>query len=143
MALIEETFKATVGRDVGKTFLITEMSPRKAHKWATRVLFAMLNSGIEIDEDTMDRGLAGVAAMAVSAIGKIPVEVAEPLMDELLACVQSVQEKATRTLIESDIEEAATIFQLQKAALMLHIQPFISGGLLTSVSAPGAGTQPA
>ncbi len=143
MARIELTFKATVGRDKGKSYLITEMSPRKAHTWATKVMFAMLNSGIEIDDDVMERGLAGVASMAISAIGKIPVEIATPLMDELLECVQSVQEKGVRKLVESDFEEVATIFQLQKATLEMHIQPFISGGLLTSESAQKAETLPA
>lgn len=135
-------FTGGAGRDAGKTFLITEMSARAGHAWATRMLLALLNSGIEIDEDIIDRGLAGLATVAMSAIGKISPAAAGPLMDELLDCVQSVQEKGTRKWIDDDFEEIATIFQLQKAVFSLHVEPFISGGLLTSES-PKAAEQPA
>lgn len=138
MARKESTFTGAKGRDAGKTFLITEMSARAGHAWATRLMFALMNGGVEIDEAIMDRGLAGIATMALSALGNVPITVGAPLMDELLSCVQIVQEKATRKLIEDDFEEVQTIFDLQKAVFMMHIEPFISGGLLTSASAKAA-----
>lgn len=134
MARIVQTFTATIGRDKGKKFLITEMSARAGHAWGTRLLLALLGTGVEIDDSIMERGLAGVATIAMSAIGKVSPVVAEPLMEELLDCVQSVQEKGERKLIDDDFEEIATIFQLQKAVFTLHIEPFISGGLSTSES---------
>ncbi len=137
MARLTQKFTATVGRDKGKVFLLTEMAPRRGHAWAMRLMLAVASSGIEIPEDVAERGLAGLASMAgdlLSALGKVHPEIALPLGDELLDCVQSVQEQATRAMIESDIEEVVTLFHLQKAVFMLHTQPFISGGLLTSGS---------
>lgn len=132
MARKEITFIATTDRDKGKKFLITEMSARAGHAWATRALLALMSSGVDIDDDIASRGLAGLATLAMSALGKVPAAAAGPLLDELLDCVQSVQEKATRKWIDDDFEEIATIFQLQKAVLAMHIEPFISGGPLTS-----------
>ncbi len=138
MARHETIHTCTTGRDKGKQFVITEMSAMQGHKWAVRLLLAMLASGAleNMDADmVMSRGMAGVAGLVsdvASAIGKIPVEVAEPLMHEMLMCAQSKQEKAVRPWVESDFEEVRTIFELQMEALKLHIAPFITGGQLTS-----------
>lgn len=140
MARKELIWTASIGRDNGKKFLITEMPARAGHAWATRLLLGLLGSGVEIDDDIASRGLAGLATVAISAIGKVAPAVAMPLMDELLNCIQSVQEKATRKWIDDDFEEVATIFQLQKAVFNLHIEPFTSGGLLTSESTKEAAT---
>lgn len=140
MARKEIIWTATAGRDSGKKFLITEMSARAGHAWAARLLLALMGSGVEIDDDIAARGLAGLATVAISAVGKVAPAVAIPLMDELLDCVQSVQEKATRKWIDDDFEEVATIFQLQKAVFDLHVEPFTSGGLLTSASTKEAAT---
>ena len=140
MALQEIMWVATAGRDKGKRFLITEMPARKGHKWATRLLLALLGSGVEIDEDIAERGLAGVATVAMQAIGKVHPDIAMPLMDELLDCVQSVQDLGTRKWIDDDFEEIATIFQLQRAVFQMHIEPFISGGPSTSASTKEAAT---
>lgn len=131
-------FKATFGRDKGKTFRITELSAVSAHDWATRVLFAMFNAGIELDEDMLGRGMAALASLALTTIGKIPVGLGKPLMDELLTSVEIVFPNATRKLIDDDFEEVATIFQLQRAVFMLHVEPFTSGDPLTSESNPTA-----
>lgn len=136
MARKELDYTATFGRDVGKTFHITEMSARAGHDWATRVLFALLNSGVELDDEIAQRGLAGLATVAMSALGKIPAAVAKPLMDELLACAKIVFTGASRPLTDDDFEEIVTIFNLQRAVFMLHVEPFISGGPLTSGSVP-------
>lgn len=138
MARYTSTFTADKGRDKGKKFLLTEMSPRAAHLWATRMLLGMAAGGLEID-GIEDKGLAGLATMAMTAIAKIPEMTAIPLLNQLLDCVQSVQERATRELFEDDIEEVATLFLLQKAVLELHINPFISGDPLTSESAKEPG----
>jgi hypothetical protein len=140
MARKEIIWTASVGRDKGKKFQITEMSARAGHAWATRLLLALMGSGVEIDEDIAARGLAGLATVALTAVGKVNSSVALPLMDELLDCVMSVQERATRKWIDDDFEEVATIFQLQKAVFDLHVEPFTSGGLLTSASTKEAAT---
>lgn len=138
MARKEIDWNGGTGRDSGKVFRITEMSARAGHSWATRMLLALMGAGVEIDEDIMSRGLAGLATIAIAALGKTPPTVAMPLMDELMACVQSVQPAAVRRLMDDDIEEIATIFMLQKAVFQLHIEPFTSGGLLSSPSNPTA-----
>ncbi len=124
------------GRDKGKTFIITEMGARPAHRWATKAIFALMGSGVEIPEELKGAGLAGLAVMGLSAVSSIPHAVAEPLLDELLTCVQIKQEMVTRPLVDEDVEEAKTYFDLQRIVLTMHIEPFISGGVQASESTP-------
>jgi hypothetical protein len=129
------TFVATTGRDKGKIFEITEMSARKAHKWATRAIFAIMNAGLDIPSAYVDAGFAGLAAvikagemelatMLVETLGRIQYEQAGPLLDELMDCVRIIPDaknmNVIRDLIEDDIEEVTTIFILQKEVLALH-----------------------
>lgn len=138
MARKELDWSGATGRDAGKKFHITEMSARAGHDWATRALLALANSGADVGEDIMSRGLAGIASLALNLLGRIPAERATPLLDELLGCVTIDYGKGRRKLINDDFEEIATIFQLQKEVFMLHIEPFTQGGLLTSGSSPTA-----
>lgn len=138
MARKELDWSGATGRDAGKKFHITEMSARAGHDWATRALLAMANSGVKIDEETMKRGLAGIASLALEMLGGVQYEKAQPLQSELLKCVTIDYGKGPRPLIDDDFEEIATIFQLQKEVFMLHIEPFTQGGLLTSASSPTA-----
>lgn len=115
------------GRDKGKTFVITEMSAVQAHEWATKAIFAILNSGIDMPDDLAQMGLPGLAVMGMGAITNIPHAVAKPLLDELMTCVQIKVEKTTRALYPDDFEEVTTIFDLQREVLSMHIAPFISG----------------
>jgi hypothetical protein len=116
------------GRDLGKVFVLTEMAARRGHQWATRALFAVMNGGVEIPDNIASAGFAGLAAIGVKALGHVSVHVAEPLLDELLQCVEIMPDaskpEVTRTLIDDDIEEVATIFRLQKEVLSLHIDFF-------------------
>ncbi len=122
------------GRDHGKTFIITEMGARPGHRWATKVIFGLLGAGFEVPENLQELGLAGVAVMGLQALSNLPHAVAEPLLDELLTCVQIKQELVTRPLVDEDVEEVRTYFDLQRVVLTMHIEPFISGGDQTSVS---------
>lgn len=134
MARTEKIFKEAKGRDAGKVFVITEMSARAGHAWATRALLGLMSSGIDLDDDIVSRGMAGLASVAFQAIGKLDPTVAGPLLDQLLDCVTVQMPSVTRKWIDDDFEEIETIFTLQKEAFMLHIAPFMSGGPLTSVS---------
>jgi hypothetical protein len=62
--------------------------------------------------------------------------VAEPLLDELLTCVEFMPDPArpevVRSLIDDDIEEVATIFKLQKEVLALHVDFLKGASALTS-----------
>jgi hypothetical protein len=129
MARKELRIKMTnAGRDEGKTFVITEMSARKAHAWATRALFALMKGGLEIPENIAEAGFAGLASMGIEAIGKIPFETAEPLLAELLQCVQIAYDPSNpslvRNCIDDDFEEFATLFRLQKETIALHMDFF-------------------
>lgn len=123
-------------RDKGKVFVLTEMAPRIGHAWATKAIFAMLNSGVEIPDDLAKQGLAGLAVMGLGSMSSIPHAVAGPLLDELFNCVQIRQSRVDRPLVDEDIEEISTLFDLQREVLTMHIAPFISGDSLNSVSSP-------
>lgn len=123
------------GRDKGKVFTITEMAARPAHAWATEVIFAVMNAGVDVD-GIQDGGVAALAAVGLKALGQVPYAVAQPLLDRLLDCVQFVpapsKPDVRRSLYDDDIEEAATFFRLQKEVVMLHIGPFIGGASSTT-----------
>jgi hypothetical protein len=124
------------GRDLGKTFVLTEFAARKGHQWATRAIFGIMNAGITIPDNIATAGFAGIAAIGVKALGNVPAHVAEPLLDELLTCVEfmpdSARPEVVRSLIDDDIEEVATIFKLQKEVLALHVDFLKGASALTS-----------
>ena len=133
------------GRDLGKTFVLTEMPARRGHQWATRALFAIMNAGVEIPDNIMSAGFAGIAAIGVKALGRVSVDVAEPLLAELMECVEIMPDPArpevTRSVIDDDLEEVLTIFKLQKEVLSLHVDFFTNAaqstsGLVTATQAP-------
>lgn len=115
----------TEGRDKGKTFFLTEMPPRAGHAWATRALFAVMNGGVDIPEDILHAGFAGIAAIGVKALSNVRVEIAQPLLDELFTCVQALPDTSrpsvVRSLVDTDTEEVATLFKLQWEVLNLHV----------------------
>jgi len=138
MARKESTFTASSGRDAGKQYFIREMPASQAERWAIRVILAAGNAGIEIPPDLAAQGMQGLLAVGYMNLLKIPFESAGPLLDEMMACVQRVESSITRPLLENDIEEVATRFQLRKAIFVLHTDFFTEGGPQTSASAqPG------
>ncbi len=129
------------GRDAGKVFLITELDAWAAEAWATEALFAMMNAGVDIPEGIENAGLAGVAALGLSALTKVPYDKAKPLIEKMMSCVQVVL-AVTRPLIADDIEEVGTLLLLKKEVLLLHLDFFTSGGASILGSA-AASTTPA
>lgn len=121
------------GRDQGKVFVITEMSAAASEEWAGRALFAMMNAGVEIPDDIASAGLAGIAAMGLASLTKMPFDAAKPLLDEMMTCVQvSPSPTVTRRLIDDDIEEVATRLTLRREVFNLHIGFFTDGAASTS-----------
>lgn len=123
------------GRDKGKNFLISEMSPRDGERWATRALLAFGRAGHGempegYQEDLERSGMAGIAAIGIRALTSIRFEDAEPLLDEMMQCVafvpdvtkidQMTRRPIVRGLIEGDIEEIATMLFLRSEVLELH-----------------------
>lgn len=113
------------GRDFGKVFVITEMSASQAEEWAARALFTMMNAGVEIPDNIAAAGLAGIAALGVGALTKVPFDAAKPLFDAMFTCVQvQPSPNVMRPLIEDDIEEVATRLRLRKEVFSLHTDFF-------------------
>lgn len=110
----------TEGRDKGKVFRITEMSASQAEAWAFRAFLALSEAGIDIPDDVVAQGVAGVAGVGFSALGRLSWEKARPLLDEMMSCLESVQPAGVRRLIESDIEEIPTRLFLRKEIIALH-----------------------
>lgn len=126
------------GRDKGKVFVLTELSAYEAEDWAGRALFALMNAGVEIPDNIAEAGLAGVAAMGLKAIAKLPFDSAKPLLDKMMGCIQiQPSPTVTRALIPDDIEEVATLLQLRKQVLGLHMDFSMAAAPSTSGSKPG------
>lgn len=132
------------GRDKGKTFFLTEMPPRQGEKWALRAGLALAHSG-RMDLSDEDKalltggGLPAVAALGIRAFAALDFAEAEPLMDEMFACVQFVpdptkidqmtQQPIVRPVYDDDIQEIGTILNLRNEVAELHLGFSIAAGL--------------
>jgi hypothetical protein len=127
------------GRDKGKTFLITEMPAMQAEKWAARALLALGRAGVEVPEDAVAAGVAGIMSASFASLAKMPFADAEPLLDEMMLCVQLVpdptktdamtQRPIARALIGEDIEEVPTLLKLRAEVAELHLGFSVTGAL--------------
>lgn len=112
-------------RDAGKTFVLTEMSAVKAEKWATRGLLALSRSGVELDPQILKGGLAGMAVAGIRAITSLAFYDAEPLLDEMMQCVEMLPDPSKpmirRPLVENDVEEISTMLLLRSEVVSLHV----------------------
>ena len=97
------------GRDKGKVFVLTEMPASKAERWAARSLAALLASGLDVPENVMAAGSQAVAHFGLSMFARMDFVAAQPLLDEMMECVE-IEPSAgvVRRLIEDDIEELVT-----------------------------------
>lgn len=119
------------GRDKGKAFLLTEMSASKAEKWAAKLWLALARSGLNIGDEFLGSGWAGVAMLSFQALRFTKFEDLEPLMDEMFGCIEIIPDRKNidihRTLIEEDILEVATRIELRSEVFNLHAGPFMQG----------------
>jgi hypothetical protein len=136
------------GRDEGKRFLITEMPASRAEKWADRAFLALANSGLNLPAGIERSGMAGIAQIA-HLVGGIKFVELEPLMDEIMGCIQRVEELVTRQLVENDIEEVASRQFLRGEVLDLHVNFSLAAVILNLIAAastltaiPISGTTP-
>lgn len=126
----------TEGRDKGKMFHITELPASESEAWAARALFTMMNCGVEIPDDLLAAGLAGIAAIGIKSLSRVPYEMAKPLFDQMMECIAIVPDPkqplvkrgygGVGPMIEDDIEEVSTRLQLRKAVLDLHLDFFLT-----------------
>lgn len=122
-----------IGRDAGKTFLITEWSARRAEKWAWGMTFALKGTTSEIPLEVAQLGMVGVGIRLLNVVLKAdaPYAAIEPFMDQLIdECVQMVRDpkaidKATgmpiaTQLLDGDIAEIATLQWLRSEVVRVH-----------------------
>jgi hypothetical protein len=133
------TLPPTAGRDAGKQFLITEMSAIKAEKWAGRALFAM-GRGMDIPDNIRDAGMAAMGILGLKSLLSIKWEDAEPLLDEMLTCIQIIPDPKRnptflRNLTAEDIEEVKTLLDLRLEVFALHTGFSSGADLLSSAKA--------
>lgn len=134
---IDHTIEDPGSRDHGKTFRITEMPASKAEKWAMRALLAAAKSGLDIPPEMLSAGMKALAFIGIQMLSNIQFEDAEPLLDEMMQCVQIREPSVVRALTEDDIEEVRTRILLRQKVLDLHV------GFSTAdaISKPTSGTQ--
>lgn len=111
-------------RDAGKTFLVSEQSAVWAEKWASRAFLAISHSGREVPREVLQLGIVGVVVLSMSAFVHSRWEDVEPLMDDMMRCIQICPNPGdldvVRDLIEDDIEEIETRMRLRQEAIELH-----------------------
>lgn len=115
-----------IARDESRVYRITEMSAFKAEKWAMRALWAIAGANVELPENISTAPLAKLVEIGFTALSKIPFNIAEPLLNEILECVTVVlPDSSTRKLLPDDIEEFRTILKLRKEVIALHVDFFM------------------
>jgi hypothetical protein len=116
------------GRDIGKAFLITELSASQAEEWGARTMNCISKATGGIDEKMLEAGLSGLTAVMVSAFARSNWSEIKPLLDEMFTCIRFIPNPAkpevTRGLIEDDIEEVSTRLKLREEVLGLHLNFF-------------------
>src|ERR1700692_944296 len=131
------------GRDLGKIFLLTEMSAHQAERWAMRALMAVADAGVDLPEAALGAGMAGIAALGIRAIFRVPFALAAPLMDEMMDCVQIVPDPRKpfpRRPEQDDIEEVATRLLLRSEVFELHTGFSVTAAISESLAAASSGT---
>ena len=117
-------------RDKGKVFLLTEMSALQAERWAYRLFLALARAGVDIPDDISQAGMAGIAQLSFKMLGGMHWQDAEPLLEEMFACVRIIPDMSkaefSRPLIDDDIEEIQTRMKLRWEVFQLHASFFIA-----------------
>lgn len=115
-------------RDKGKMFVINEMPSEQAEAWAMRALLALMASNPQIPEGFEELGMAGLVEVGFKALSGLEWEVAQPLLAEMMGCVQIMPNPKTpqvvRDLVPDDIEEVPTRFKLRMEVWKLHVDFF-------------------
>lgn len=135
------------GRDRGKQFVVTEMAAEPAEKWGMRLLGALTRSGVEVPDSAAGMGMAALLSIGLAAALRAPFADLEPLLDEMMACVQVVPDPARpfpRPLVADDVEEVATRLLLRSEVVEVHTGFSVAAYLSSlQVAAPQTDTPPA
>lgn len=112
------------GRDMGKTFVLTEMSAAQCESWAMRALLALMGSGVTVPEGFERMGVAGIAQLGLKALSGLKWEIVEPLFAEMFECIKFMPDASrpqiTRPVMDEDIEEVKTRLTLRVEVWKMH-----------------------
>jgi len=113
-------------RDKGKVYVLTEMPSAKSESWAARAIMAMIKSGIQLPPGFDRLGMAGLAEVGLQSISGLKWEDAEPLLKEMLDCVQIMPDPTKphvvrALMVDDDIEELSTRIKLRAEVWKLHV----------------------
>lgn len=121
------------GRDKGKVFRITEVPAIQAEKWGWRFIIALKGTSAQIPESIAPLGMIAVYIRGVNSFLAADVDWTklEPLLDELLQCVEMVRDPhardaktgemiASKMVSPDDIEEVRTVAWLRSEVLRVH-----------------------
>lgn len=116
----------TEGRDLNKSYEITEMPSAQAEWWATRAFLAISKNGFfEIPEAILAQGMVGLRLIMLRAFAQMSPIDAKPLLDEMFECIKFVPDigrpSVVRPLADGDIEEVPTRIELRQEAFKLHV----------------------
>ena len=130
---------ADEGRDQGKTYLLHEMPARQSEWWGLRFLTALCNSNVDMPQELIGAGLAGIAALGVRfVLGTLGKPEMKTLHDEMFeSCISFIpdpsrpHEKAFMRgkdgqvpMIDDDVEEQQTLRLLREELLKMHLDFF-------------------
>lgn len=137
MARKTVTITINEGRDRGKTFFITEPPCEEIENMVLRAVFGLGRAGVELPPEILQLGAAPTAYAIGSAFTKIPSRLGLQLAAELMTCVQRVEGKLNRSLVENDIEDITTRLKLKGEVLKLIFGFFVPAASPNSVGESG------
>jgi len=121
------------------------MAARPAEKWADRAFLALAHSAMDLPpgmRSSRGQGMQGIAQLA-HLVGGIRFPELEPLLDELMACIQVVPDPSKPQLVRAltdngmegdDIEEVATRHYLRSEVVDLHVGFFLPAQILNLIA---------
>jgi len=138
MARKTTTLTISEGRDRGKTFKLTEPPCMQVDEMIMRAVFGLGRAGVEIPAEIFNLGAAPIAYAIGSQFSKLPSRLGLKLAAELMDCVQRVEDKLDRALVENDIEDVSTRLRLKGEVLKLIFGFFVSAASPNSAGESGA-----
>lgn len=114
-------------RDAGKLYRIKEMDSVRAEKWAIRAMLLVKGSSARVPESIVGRGMEAIAIITINVVlqADIEFEKLEPLLDEMMECVEIVRDPkaphvVTPIVSPDDIAEVSVRAFLRSEVLKLH-----------------------
>lgn len=114
----------------GKTFVIHKMPLIQGDRWANRVALALCKGGVEIGGDIKGMlDLSSITSVALKALGGVDDQVAQGLLDELLATAKlKLPDGSERSIIvETDIDDIGTLWKIRMEAIRINLDFLLAG----------------